>query len=142
MLWLKQHLIGGFRNATKCPFSPDYVREELKNFMLKKAEEKAAQMIPNIPEEDDYDEEEIDGGSKKKAEPQMRKQRGPLDRFVTLTPSDILQGRKDRKGIFGVKGIFGICDKELRSKVCGGIARWLCDAVFRLMLSTMIVFTR
>uniref|UniRef100_A0A0D3B9A0 DUF659 domain-containing protein n=2 Tax=Brassica oleracea var. oleracea TaxID=109376 RepID=A0A0D3B9A0_BRAOL len=51
-----------------------------------------------------------------------RKHRGPLDKFVMSTPPDILKGRKDRKGVFGA------CDKDLRDKVCGAIARWFFDA--------------
>ncbi|XP_024011329.1 uncharacterized protein LOC112086592 [Eutrema salsugineum] len=55
-------------------------------------------------------------------QPKKRKQKGPLDRFVTSTPADIMQGRKERKGVFGA------CDKELRDKVCLGISKWFTDA--------------
>ncbi|CAL9232866.1 unnamed protein product [Arabidopsis halleri] len=52
----KQHLVGGFRNATKCKECPEHVREEIKAFMMRKAELKAAvQMTPPPPEFEDYD---------------------------------------------------------------------------------------
>ncbi|KAG2270216.1 hypothetical protein Bca4012_072371 [Brassica carinata] len=45
-----------------------------------------------------------------------------LDRYVTSTPPGIMKGRKD------MMRVFGVCDKELREKVCAGIARWFYDA--------------
>ncbi|CAN7030175.1 unnamed protein product [Brassica rapa subsp. trilocularis] len=70
----------------------------------------------------DIDGEDVEGEPKQKANTNKRKKRGPLDRFVTSTPPDILKGRKD------MKRVFGACDKELREKVCAGIARWFYDA--------------
>ncbi|KAG2278895.1 hypothetical protein Bca52824_061450 [Brassica carinata] len=70
----------------------------------------------------DIDGEDVEGEPKQKANSNKRKKRGPLDRFVTSTPPDILKGRKD------MKRVFGACDKELREKVCAGIARWFYDA--------------
>ncbi|KAK8685118.1 hypothetical protein V6N13_041126 [Hibiscus sabdariffa] len=43
---MKQHLIGGFKNMSKCPKCPNHVSEEVKAFMIKKIKVK----------EDDYDE--------------------------------------------------------------------------------------
>lgn len=37
---LKQHLVGGFRNVIKCPICPEHVSEEVKSFMLQKAQSK------------------------------------------------------------------------------------------------------
>ncbi|CAN7057732.1 unnamed protein product, partial [Brassica rapa subsp. trilocularis] len=93
---LKQHLVGGYKNAKKCPICPEHVRAELQNYMVKRAEERAALA--------------------------MQKNRGPLDKFVTSLPPEILKGRQDRKGVFGA------CDKDLRDKACGAIARWFYDA--------------
>ncbi|XP_021836188.2 uncharacterized protein [Spinacia oleracea] len=134
---LKQHLVGGFRNALKCPSCPEHVREKVKDFMIKKAQDKAnSQMMPNIPQfdhgvDDDGEREEEDceivGSSGKRSRktsnlPKKPRHKGPLDMFITSTPKDILQGRKERNGIFGV------CDKELREKTCRHIARWFYDA--------------
>ncbi|KAL0854044.1 hypothetical protein Bca101_059196 [Brassica carinata] len=54
--------------------------------------------------------------------PNLKKGKGPMDRFVSPTPPDVLKGRKDRKDIFGV------CDKELRDNACSAIAKWFYDA--------------
>uniref|UniRef100_A0A0D3CDT3 DUF659 domain-containing protein n=1 Tax=Brassica oleracea var. oleracea TaxID=109376 RepID=A0A0D3CDT3_BRAOL len=51
-----------------------------------------------------------------------RKKRGLLNIYVTSTPPGIMKGRKD------MMRVFGVCDKELREKVCAGIARWFYDA--------------
>ncbi|VVB04139.1 unnamed protein product [Arabis nemorensis] len=37
----KQHLVGGFRNVTEFSKVPDHVKQEIKGFMLQKAEIKA-----------------------------------------------------------------------------------------------------
>ncbi|XP_010471706.1 PREDICTED: uncharacterized protein LOC104751456 [Camelina sativa] len=112
---LKQYLVGGYRNATKCPDCLEHIREEIISFMKKKEQLKAStQMMPPSQEFDDYDDvEEMDcEPSNKRQLPQPKKPRyhGPLDRFVTSTPPDILNARKERKRIFGA------CDKELREK--------------------------
>ncbi|CAF1927550.1 unnamed protein product [Brassica napus] len=65
--------------------------------------------------EDDVEDVDGDQPVRKAAK---RKNRAPLDKFVMSLPPDILKGRKD------MKAVFGACDKELRDKVCGGIARW------------------
>lgn len=118
---LKQHLVGGYKNAKKCPICPEHVRAELQNYMVKRAEERAALAMQFQPavNEDDVEDLEADQPKRKTIK---RKNRGPLDKFVTSLPPEILKGRKD------MKGVFGVCDKELREKVCGGIARWFYDA--------------
>ncbi|KAL2940673.1 Protein CHROMATIN REMODELING 24 [Bienertia sinuspersici] len=56
---LKQHLVGGFRNVTKCPTCLEHVREEVKVFMIKKAEAKnVSQMMPSVDDADEYDDVE------------------------------------------------------------------------------------
>ncbi|KAK8533909.1 hypothetical protein V6N12_047311 [Hibiscus sabdariffa] len=42
---MKQHLVGGFKNVTKCPQCSEHVREEVKNFMLKREEVKATNLM-------------------------------------------------------------------------------------------------
>nr|VDD32659.1 unnamed protein product [Brassica oleracea] len=118
---LKQHLVGGYKNAKKCPICPEHVRAELQNYMVKRAEERAALAMQFQPavNEDDVEDLEADQPKRKTIK---RKNRGPLDKFVTSLPPEILKGRKD------MMGVFGVCDKELREKVCGGIAMWFYDA--------------
>lgn len=72
---------------------------------------------------DGYDgEEEMECEPSHINQPNKRRHKAPMDRFVTSISPDILQGRKERKLIFRV------CDKELREKACGAIARWFYDA--------------
>ncbi|EFH62694.1 hypothetical protein ARALYDRAFT_338073 [Arabidopsis lyrata subsp. lyrata] len=83
-------------------------------------------MTPPPPEFEDYDdgEEEKDYEPKNKGGLSQRKKarhKGPLDRFITSPPPNLLNARKERKGIFGA------CDKELREKTCRGIARFFYD---------------
>lgn len=128
---MKQHLVGGFRNVTKCPSCPEHIREEVKEFMIKKAQTKSlSNMTPLVNlESDEYDnEEEMDCDTLPKNQESsgsgIKKPRvkGPLDMFVKSTPPDVLKGRKERKGIFGA------CDKQLREKTCRDICRWFYDA--------------
>ncbi|XP_018436020.1 uncharacterized protein LOC108808357 [Raphanus sativus] len=118
---LKQHLVGRHKNAKKCPICPEHVRAELQNYMAKKAEERAALSMKYQHAVHEDDVEDLDGDQPMR-KASKRKNRGPLDKFVMSVPADILQGRKDRKGVFGV------CDKDLRDKTCGAIARWFYDA--------------
>ncbi|KAF8095973.1 hypothetical protein N665_0320s0095, partial [Sinapis alba] len=41
VLRLKQHLVGGYKNAKKCPICPEHARVELQNYMARRAEERA-----------------------------------------------------------------------------------------------------
>ncbi|XP_024982487.1 uncharacterized protein LOC112518900 [Cynara cardunculus var. scolymus] len=78
---------------------------------------------------DDYDlgEEddecvEIEGGSSKVPTRKRPRQKGPLDRFFTPNPEDVIKGKKDGKG--GIQQtINAVVRKELRDKACTQIAR-------------------
>lgn len=103
---MKQHLVGGYKNARKCLICPEHVRVELQNYITIRAEERAALTMKYQPavHEDDVD---LDGDQPiQKAI--KRKNRGPLDKFVMSLPPDVLKGRKD------MKGVFGACDKDLQ----------------------------
>lgn len=103
---LKQHLVGGYKNARKCLICPEHVRVELQNYITIRAEERAALTMKYQPavHEDDVD---LDGDQPiQKAI--KRKNRGLLDKFVMSLPPDVLKGRKD------MKGVFGACDKDLQ----------------------------
>ncbi|CAG7884289.1 unnamed protein product, partial [Brassica rapa] len=46
---LKHHLVGGNTSVTVCPNCPEHVRDELQNYAIKKAEERAAQSLRYEP---------------------------------------------------------------------------------------------
>ena len=61
---MKQHLVGGYRNATACRKCLDHVKEEINNYMSKKKEIKEQRnLIVDIDAEDygieDKDEDEV-----------------------------------------------------------------------------------
>lgn len=73
----------GFRNAFKCPYCPEYVREEIKKFMIRKAEVKAAsQMMPPLPQDiDGYDgEKEMDCEPSHINQPNKQRHKGLMDK--------------------------------------------------------------
>ncbi|ESQ30598.1 hypothetical protein EUTSA_v10012187mg [Eutrema salsugineum] len=115
VLCVKQHLAGGFTVVTAYPKVPDHVKEEMRLFRAKKAETMATTRMmqsPSIPQQNDgthYEEEDpIQPSTGQGSRHNLKKRKGPMDRYVAPNPPDILKGRKDRKDIFGV------CDKELR----------------------------
>ncbi|XP_070039605.1 uncharacterized protein [Nicotiana tomentosiformis] len=59
----KFHLIGGDRNVTSCPKCPPEVRDEIKNFVEKKKEQKNQMshqpLVTNLDDDDDDDIEEL-----------------------------------------------------------------------------------
>ncbi|XP_010484860.1 PREDICTED: uncharacterized protein LOC104763145 [Camelina sativa] len=95
----KQHIVGVFRNVTAGKLVNDSVSEEVKTFMLNKAEVKATtQMLP--PQATIYnmvDEDEDEGYP---SQPPSKKRKGPMDRYVLPTPHDILKGMKDANLLF------------------------------------------
>lgn len=59
---MKQHLVGGFPNVTKCPQCPDHIRKEMIDYMKMKQETRNnIQIVSRVQDlDDDYygDEEE------------------------------------------------------------------------------------
>ncbi|KAF2300711.1 hypothetical protein GH714_015284 [Hevea brasiliensis] len=59
----KQHLVGGFRNATMCKKCPTHVREELQEYMQQKASAKTLDKLPDYEDVeilgDDEDEDDV-----------------------------------------------------------------------------------
>ncbi|XP_021855425.1 uncharacterized protein [Spinacia oleracea] len=134
---LKQHLVGGFRNVTKCYSCPEHVKEEVKFFMIKKQQAKVGgQMLPRVTQSDvdgcNDDEEDCEtlnskGGSSVKATSKRPRLKGPMDMYFTPIPEDAISGRKN--GNEGrQRGSFSICNEESRDKACREIARWFYDA--------------
>ncbi|KNA19356.1 hypothetical protein SOVF_062340 [Spinacia oleracea] len=102
---LKQHLVGGFRNVTKCYSCPEHVKEEVKFFMIKKQQAKVGgQMLPRVTQSDvdgcNDDEEDCEtlnskGGSSVKATSKRPRLKGPMDMYFTPIPEDAISGRKN-----------------------------------------------
>lgn len=63
-------------------------------------------------------------GSSQRKKP---RQKGPLDRYFTPNPEDVVKGGKDGKG-GKQQTINAVVRKELRDKACQYIARWFYDA--------------
>ncbi|XP_059635849.1 uncharacterized protein LOC132278033 [Cornus florida] len=135
----KQHLAGGYRNVSACPRCPSSVREEIKEYMSKKKEEKdQMNLLPSdeinfIDGEDEDDIMEVNNRGKRVASAgsasvnssKMQKQKGPIDLYFTPRPKIVVQKRKE-----GGKqtAINDACKKELRRRACAAFARWMYDA--------------
>nr|KAJ0206925.1 hypothetical protein LSAT_V11C500243910 [Lactuca sativa] len=133
---LKIHLIGGHKDAKKCPNCSDHVREECRAYMQKKGETKAQQhMEANFRmqqqaygyegiENEEEDVIEV-GGSSKMPPPKKPRTKGQIDMYYTPNPQDAMKGKKkDGKQ----QTINEVCRKDLRDKVCRHIGRWFFDA--------------
>ncbi|XP_059658800.1 uncharacterized protein LOC132305137 [Cornus florida] len=135
----KQHLAGGYRNVSACTRCPSSVREEIKEYMSKKKEEKEQMnLLPSdeinfIDGEDENDVMEVSNRGKRVASAgsasvnssKMQKQKGPIDLYFTPRPEIVVQKRKE-----GGKqtAINDACKKELRGRACAAFARWMYDA--------------
>ncbi|XP_076917674.1 uncharacterized protein LOC143577833 [Bidens hawaiensis] len=123
---LKQHLVGGFTNVLKCMKCPLHVRQEIRDYMLKKAR---AKEVMN-PLEGDYvfddEEEECVITNRKRASGSVQenvpKKQKPINTF--FKPEDTLKGRKGGKK----QTLNEVCKKELRENACREINKWFCDA--------------
>lgn len=142
----KQHIVGGFRNAKGCQKCPPHVREEIKDYMLRKVEEKKqGNLLPDFDDMEDYgvdEEDEIQmvgprnkrsGGtsgssmaSSKAPSSKKPKEKGPIDLYFTPDAEMVVRSRKEGKG--KQTTINEVCKKELRDKACREVARWMYDA--------------
>lgn len=91
----KQHLAGGYSTVTVCPKVPDHVNEEVIIFIKNKAAMKASvqMMEPAFGYDDEEDEGHPTQTQKRPCQPQpnLKKHKGPMDRFVAPTPPDVLK---------------------------------------------------
>ncbi|XP_039003164.1 uncharacterized protein LOC120129826 isoform X2 [Hibiscus syriacus] len=126
---IKLHMIGGFKDARKCPNCPEHVREELNVFMMKKQTAKAEQHMQaknwmHQQQDDEYDGEEEDveigGRSSKMPPPKKPRQKGPMDMYFTPNPREAIKARKEGRQ----QTINETCRKDLRDKVCHEIGRY------------------
>ena len=133
----KQHLVGGYRNATACKRYLPNVAEEIRNYMAKRKELKEQMNeIPDFDEigEEDEDEEDTDaletttkssGGSVKsklKRPASTSKQKGPMDLYFNVEPEIAAKKMK------GKQSTLTFCKKELRDQAVQRFFRWMYDA--------------
>ena len=89
---MKQHLVGGYRNATACRKCPDHVKEEIKDYMSKKKEIKEQRNLIVDIDVQDYGIEDEDEGSisvnnratSSGSSLKKPRQKGPMDAFLLL----------------------------------------------------------
>ncbi|KAL6578942.1 hypothetical protein OROMI_009158 [Orobanche minor] len=132
---MKEHLVGGKRNATKCPNATEEVRKEVLDFMNAKKQSKEVVDL-NEFEVGDYDEDDdvlmqphgpqpLVCGSTTSTLHKTQKMKGPMDVYFTPDPEVVVMKRKGRQPKIdendGAK-------KELKKRACQAFARWMYDA--------------
>ena len=81
----------------ECSSCPSHVKEETKAYMQQKEASKVENLMNSRMDFDvggDNDCVEVEGGSTKVFARKKQRQKGPLDRFFTLNPEDVIKGRK------------------------------------------------
>ena len=125
---MKWHFIGGLSDVKGCPNCPEHVKEEVRSFIDKKEmeslEKKMSARRFDCSSGNDVDEGddcvEVQGETKKP------RQKGPLDRYFTPNPEDVVKAKGGKGG--KQQTINVVVRKELRDKACQYIARWFYDA--------------
>ncbi|KAL6579819.1 hypothetical protein OROMI_007843 [Orobanche minor] len=104
---MKEHLVGGKRNATKCPNATEEVRKEVLDFMNAKKQSKEVVDL-NEFEVEDYDEDDdvlmqphgpqpSVCGSTTSTLHKTQKMKGPMDVYFTPDPEVVVMKRKGRQ---------------------------------------------
>ncbi|XP_070031283.1 uncharacterized protein [Nicotiana tomentosiformis] len=126
----KFHLIGGDRNVTSCPKCPPEVRDEIKNFVEKKKEQKNQMshqpLVTNLDDDGDDDIEELslptkrgrDAISSSHGSTGTSRTKGPIDCYFPKKP----------EGKSGGKDVQKIAKDILRDRAVRAFARWVYDA--------------
>ncbi|XP_052210470.1 uncharacterized protein LOC127813510 isoform X1 [Diospyros lotus] len=129
----KHHLVGGYRNTKVCPKCPSHVKEEIREYMSKKLEEKNnSDVILDFDDIDtlgDDDEVVFERGVKRPMSSsssqgftmQQKKQRmkGPLDLLLPPKPK-VSTGKQTTMETH--------VNKELRENACVWFSRWMYEA--------------
>lgn len=125
---MKEHLIGGKRNAKGCTKVTEEVRKEVSDFMESKKKVKDTMNLHDYETEtlDDGDEVEVTTrpqasvGSTTKT-----KMKGPMDLYMTPDPELVV---KRRRGVQPKIDENDGARKELRNRACKAFSRWMYDA--------------
>ncbi|CAF2230592.1 unnamed protein product [Brassica napus] len=91
---LKQHLVGGYKNAKKCPICPEHVRVELQTYMARKVEERVALSMQYQPVVNEDDVEDLDGDDEPMRKGYQEEAPWSFGQVCDVYASDILKGRK------------------------------------------------
>lgn len=127
---MKEHLIGGKRNAKSCTKVPEEVRKEVQDFI--DAKKKAKEVVDlNEFEVGDYDDDvELMQpqasmcGSTATSLHKPPKMKGPVDVYLTPDPEISMRRKKVTR-----QQIDEGAKRELRRRACKAFARWMYDAV-------------
>lgn len=140
---VKQHLAGNYTSVITCPKCPAHVREEIREYMAKKKEEKnLMNMVPDFDEmPNDLEEDEDDiveivrkrsmasssqSSTQATSRPKKPRQKGPMDVYFTPDPNVAMQNRKTkgRQTNIDANDPFR---KEMRERAITAFARWMYD---------------
>ncbi|RVW73543.1 hypothetical protein CK203_062078 [Vitis vinifera] len=145
----KQHLVSGYRNAKKCRKCLEHVREEMKEYMSsKKNQKEQMNMGSEYVNEDLFGLEDEDigeeinsrtnitnissGGSNRGGSggrtfsSKKPRQKGPMDHFFTPNAEMVVQNQ--RSGKMNQTTINDAYKKEARERACTLITRWMYEA--------------
>ena len=134
----KQHLVGGHRNAKKCTKCSVHVRQEMKDYMNGKKNQKEQLKMRNEDLYEDFEDidEEVNsrrvaynitrGGSNRgRGSVKRSREKGPMDHFFTLNAEAVVQNRSGKMTQTTMNDAY---KKEARENACSLISRWMYDA--------------
>ena len=132
---MKEHLMGGRRNAKGCTKVSEEVRQEVIAFMESKKKSKDTMNLDDFEPEFSDDDGETGcptqpRGHHPSAQPSAgsstkMKVKGPMDLYMTPDPELVV---KKRKGVQPRIDENDTARKELRKRACKAFARWMYDA--------------
>ncbi|XP_065856458.1 uncharacterized protein [Euphorbia lathyris] len=140
---IKQHIVGGYRNAKKCKNAPQHVYDEIESSMVKKKTERSilqnqrdafmdfedVETLGDDSNEDDiaFEVEPLKRSNTKLGKKSKRpRQKGQIDLYFTPRAEKVVKSRKESK--LKQTTINDACKKELRERACLDITKWMYDA--------------
>ncbi|KAG5621435.1 hypothetical protein H5410_006653 [Solanum commersonii] len=133
----KKHLIGGYRDVKVCPNVPDKVKEEIKEYLLKKNEFKIqmnheASMV-NLVDNDEMDDDEVEvnmpmGPPSKHQRMPSSSGSGSSINSTTKGPMNLYFSQKSNEKRKGGPIDLESSRKILRDRAVSAFARWMYDA--------------
>ena len=138
---MKQHFVGGFRNAKACGKIPEHVKVEIKEYLSQKKKQKDERT--NLLDFDDAtyyetgdeeDDQEVRGrrvASKSNLSSwasSRPREKGPIDSYFTPDPEEVVQSKKGKQKSIVDALRNDAHKKELRDRTCRHIAAWMYDA--------------
>ncbi|KAK1392627.1 hypothetical protein POM88_011683 [Heracleum sosnowskyi] len=121
---MKEHLIGGKRNAKGCTKVTEQVRREVKEFMESKKKVKDNMNLHDY-EAEILDDDEVEVSTRPQASvgsTTKMKMKGPMDLYMTPDPELVV---KKRRGVQPKIDENDGARKELRNRACKAFAKWI-----------------